>query len=186
MEGAAARSSYVCFRCGASGDLPFVEGEASCPHCGNHLWTTTIRRNPVSIGPDPTCATRARRPLARVHRVWLARLCLLVGGRLARSWIHRREAVLWTRVKAIMEQVSRCADRDELERALGKPKYAIRGKNYGRAVNPDGSTTVCDVVECYETRGCWIDVEFTNGRVSSVIGVPKPTAWQLLAKRTAT
>jgi hypothetical protein len=78
-----------------------------------------------------------------------------------------------------MEHVSRCATRDELERVLGRPVYALPGEGNSRTVNPDGSIEVPDVIECYELCGCCIDIQFTGGKKSGVIGVPKLTAWRL-------
>ena len=97
---------------------------------------------------------------------------------MACRWAQRRDAVLSTRLKAIMEQVSECANRDELQRVLGKPIYALPGDGNSRTVNPDGSIEVPDVIECYESHGCRIEIQFTGGKVSCVAGVPRLTAWR--------
>ncbi len=78
-----------------------------------------------------------------------------------------------------MEQVSGCASREELRRVLGKPIYALPGEGNYRTLNPDGCIEVPDVVECYESRGCSIEIQFTGGKRSGVSGVPKPTALRL-------
>ena len=80
-----------------------------------------------------------------------------------------------------MGQVSHCASRDELDAHFWEDRSdALPGQGNSRRVNPDGTIDVPDVIECYESRGCCIDMQFTSGKKSCVIGVPKLAAWRIV------
>ena len=41
----------------------------------------------------------------------------------------------------------------------------------------DGTQQVPDLIECYESEGCCIDLWFKEDRLVNVSGFVKPTAW---------
>ncbi len=76
------------------------------------------------------------------------------------------------RVNAILDEIAHCRNREELERLLGPPRYAVSGEACGPL-----RTDAADLIECYETGGCCIDLWFKNDRLVDVSGFVKPTVW---------
>ena len=56
---------------------------------------------------------------------------------------------------------------------IGKPLYAV---------NPEacGKQSLADLIECYESNGCCIDLWFKNDRLQSTSGFVKPTLWDMV------
>jgi hypothetical protein len=83
-----------------------------------------------------------------------------------------------TRVNEKLAAVAECRRRDELEQILGPPLYAVNGENAG-VVRPDGSQDSPDLIECYESEGCCIDLWFKDDRLIDMSGFVKPTVWDM-------
>jgi DNA-directed RNA polymerase subunit RPC12/RpoP len=170
--------AYHCAQCGAAGELPAGDGDASCPNCGRPL---EVERPGASkrFGPDPGLPVRSGRPELSLDGLWLARLCVLVFRPIVCLWVFLRQRKLEALVNAKLDEMAWCRGREELIRVIGEPLYAVGGKSCG-AVLGDGTQESPDVIECYESEGCCIDLWFKDDRLVSVSGFVKPTVWDFV------
>ncbi len=76
------------------------------------------------------------------------------------------------RVNEIIDEISSCRSRGEVEQLLGAPLYAVGGEACG-----SDSAETPDRIECYETGGCCCDLWFKDDRLIDVSGFVKPTVW---------
>jgi uncharacterized Zn finger protein (UPF0148 family) len=171
---------YQCPKCGASGELPLVDGDTWCPECGEHLWSlpegsSGQRRSEARsrFGPAGRLAVRDGRPPLETRGLWFVRFRVVLFRPIVILWIILRQRIMVSRVDAKLEQVTRCESRAELEQLLGEPLYAVDAKAVGR----EG---FADVIECYESEGCCIDLWFKDDRLANVSGFVKPTLWDMV------
>ena len=132
-----------------------------------------------SFGPDGSLPIRDGRPALDFKRPRLVRLCVVVFRPIVCLWVvirQRRKAAL---VNAKLDQLARCRGREELEQLLGRPVYAVDGESCG-AVLGDGTEEIPDLIECYESDGCCIDLWFKDDRLVDVSGFVKPTVWDFV------
>ena len=90
-------------------------------------------------------------------------LCIFFRPVVVRWRRFQREAAEH-RLSQLIVEAGRCKNRNELEHLLGQPRYAMAGELF--AVDQESP----DVVECYVTQGCLIELWFTDGRVSITTG----------------
>ena len=129
-----------------------------------------------SFGPDRRLSVRSGRPELELKGLRLVRLCVLVFRPIVCLWIYLRQRKMEALVNAKLEQMERCRGRGELEQVLGEPVYAVSGESCG-AVLGDGTERSPDLIECYESDGCCIDLWFKDDRLVDVSGFVKPTVW---------
>jgi hypothetical protein len=182
---------YHCVQCGAKGELPLVEGDTPCPHCGEHLWTVRGEATPEvrpgsqsRFGPDCRIPILNGRPPLKWKGLWLARLCVVLFRPIVVLLLIPRQRIMEARVNAKLDEMLHYRGREELERLLGEPVYAVSGMASG-AVLDDATQDRPDLIECYESDGCCIDLWFKDDRMVDVSGFVKPTVWDfLLADRS--
>ena len=102
--------------------------------------------------------------------VWL---CGRVFSPFVRRWRIPARARAESRLHHLMNGLRQCETRDELERLLGKPKYALQGDLFL------SGSFVPDRAETYEKDGCLIDLLFENDHLHSASGCVPYTAWDL-------
>lgn len=100
------------------------------------------------------------------------RLCVVLFRPLVVVWRVLRQRNKENRVNSILDRVRDCRQREELQRLLGRPLYGVTGEVSGAADPPD-------LIECYETEGCCVDLWFKNDRLVDVSGFVKPTVWDV-------
>ena len=76
-------------------------------------------------------------------------------------------------MRELCNEVSRCQNRDELERRFGKPLFNLSGKGFGP---PEP-----DTIEFYTAKDCTIMIYFRDGKLSSLVGVVSTTAFDVAA-----
>jgi len=129
-----------------------------------------------SFGPDRRLPIRDGRPALEFDRLWLARLCVLLFRPIVCPWLLLRQRRLEALVNAKLDEMERCRGREELEQVIGEPVYAVSGETCG-AVLDEGTQESPDLIECYESEGCCIDLWFKDDRLVNVSGFVKPTVW---------
>lgn len=129
-----------------------------------------------SFGPDRRLSVRSGRPALELKGLRLVRLCVLVFRPIVCLWIYLRQRKMEALVNAKLEQMERCRGRQELEQVLGEPVYAVSGESCG-AVLDDGTQESPDLIECYESEGCCVDLWFKDDQLVDVSGFVKPTVW---------
>ena len=132
----------------------------------------------TSFGPDRRLAVRDGRPALEFNRLWLARLCVLLFRPFVCPWLLLRQRKLEALVNAKLDEMERCRGREELQQVIGEPVYAVSGESCG-AVLDDGTEESPDLIECYESDGCCIDLWFKDDRLVNVSGFVKPTVWDV-------
>ncbi|MHC4176804.1 MAG: hypothetical protein ACYSWU_04815 [Planctomycetota bacterium] len=132
-----------------------------------------------SFGPDRSLPIRDGRPELELKGLRLARLCVLLFRPIVCLWLVFRQPRKEALVNAKLDQMARCRRREELEQVLGKPLYAVDGESCG-AVLDDGGQESPDLIECYESDGCCIDLWFKDDRLVEVSGFVKPTVWDIV------
>ena len=132
-----------------------------------------------SFGPDRSVPLRSGRPELDLSRLRLARLCVLVFRPIVCLSIYLRQRKKEALVHAKLDAMARCRGREELEQVLGRPVYAVDGADCG-AVLDDGTRQSPDLIECYESEGCCIDLWFKNDRLVNASGFVKPTVWDVV------
>ena len=100
------------------------------------------------------------------------RLCVVLFRPLVVLWRMFRQHNLETRVNSMLDEVRNCREREDLERLLGRPLYAVSGEAAHVPNHPD-------LIECYETEGCCVDLWFKNDRLVDVSGFVKPSLWDV-------
>ena len=173
---------YRCLACGATGELALVVGDSACPACGKHLWT--VRSQPAGAAreallPDYRLPILQGRPPLCPKRLPLARLCVLLFRPIIILWLIPRQRVLENRVNAKLDRIADCRRRAALEQVLGKPLYAVGGEACDGPNAPD-------LIECYESEGCCIDLWFKDDRLIDVSGFVKPSVWDVLLSGSPT
>lgn len=172
---------YDCPQCGAGGELPAVEGETFCPQCGGHLWTVrpVPRREKASgLAPDYRLPVQDGRPPLPLKGLRLARICFLLFHPIVCLWLTLRQRAMERRVLAKLDQMALCRERAELEAVLGKPRYAVSATHLPERQAED-TRDAADLIECYESQGCCIDLWFKGDRLVHVSGFVKPTIWDV-------
>jgi hypothetical protein len=104
-----------------------------------------------------------------------------------RSWRQQVRNRATHRVVGIAERAQRCATREELERALGKPCYAISGECFAADVKDANLPCVEDladfdfpeIIETYKKDGCLIDVWLRDGTIVQIFGTADLTWWDV-------
>jgi hypothetical protein len=132
-----------------------------------------------SLGPDRRLPARSGRPPLDLSRLWLVRLCVLLFRPIVCLWLVLRQRRMEALVNAKLDQMEQCRGREELLQVIGQPVYAVSGESCG-AVLDDGTQDRPDVIECYESEGCCIDLWFKNDRLINVSGFVKPTVWDFV------
>jgi hypothetical protein len=130
------------------------------------------------LEPDRRLGLVSGRPPLSTKGLRWARLCLLLFRPIVCVWFTIRQRTMERRVLAKLEHVAGCRERGELEQLLGKPRYAVGGRGVG-AARPDGTRDSPDLIECYESEGCCIDLWFKDDRLIDVSGFVKPTVWDV-------
>lgn len=113
------------------------------------------------------------RPPLRPQSKYFVRLCILLLRPLVVLWLIPRQSVLENRVNDKLNRIGDHPSRETLEQVLGKPRYAVGGDVVD---SPDAP----DLIECYESEGCCIDLWFTNDRLVDITGFVKPSDWDLV------
>ncbi len=138
-----------------------------------------------SFGPDRRLPVRSGRPPLQFPGLRLVRLCVLVFRPIVCLWLIFRQRRMEALVNAKLDAMETCRGREELQQVIGEPVYAVSGETCG-AVLGDGTQQPPDLIECYESEGCCIDLWFKNDRLVNVSGFVKPTVWDyVLAGRAA-
>ncbi len=172
---------FHCPNCRATGELPLVAGNANCPECGEPLWTVrakTPAAGHTGLVPDDRLPLLPARPPLCTKGLWRVRLCVVLFRPIVILWIMLRQRTMESRVNAKLDKVGNCRQRGELEQLLGKPAYVVSGEAAGAANPPD-------LIECYESEGCCIDLWFKNDRLVDTSGFVKPTLWDMVLTRNA-
>ncbi len=167
---------YECLACGGSGEMFLVVGDCACPDCGEHLWTVRAPREGTTretLVPDHRLPILHGRPPIRPKRRLLVRLCVLLFRPIIILVSIPRQYVLENRVNDKLERIAGCRKREALEEVLGKPLYAVSGEVCD---GPDAP----DLIECYESGGCCIDLWFKNDCLVSTTGCVKPMVWEVM------
>jgi hypothetical protein len=103
---------------------------------------------------------------------------------LAEPWFRRRNEA-WQLAKQrqlteIMAAARECDSREELERILGKPRYALDGLLCGRHER-DGTKRSPEIVEVYQVAGCTVELWFFAVHSSiDMVGFTSPTSTSLV------
>jgi len=168
-------SAYHCLRCGATGELPLVEGDTACPKCGQHLWTE-LPGSARQFAPDRRLPILDGRPELDFNGLRLVRLCVLVFRPIVCLWLFFRQRKMEALVNAKLDEMARCRGRDELQQVIGEPVYAVDGESCGALLGDDTEESP-DRIECYESDGCCIDLWFKDDWLVDVSGFVKPTVW---------
>jgi len=130
------------------------------------------------ITPRADLMPRSERPPLDISR-WQWALAAIIRP-LIKHRLKARYDARMKRVGLLMASVRDCRTRESLESLLGPPRYAMDGDLYSSA-SADGSSVMHpDTVEVYEKDGCAIELWFKNGEVSSMIGMPYPTSWEIV------
>ena len=108
--------------------------------------------------------------------LWRVRLCVVLLRPIIMLWLMLRQRIMETRVNSKLDEVSNCREREQLQQLLGKPLYAVSGEACHAPNHPD-------LIECYESEGCCIDLWFKNDRLIDVSGFVKPTKWDIALTR---
>ncbi|MBN2477263.1 MAG: hypothetical protein JXB62_21830 [Pirellulales bacterium] len=125
------------------------------------------------LEPDPHVALLPGRPPLNMQGRWWSNLCLVLFRPIIILWLPLRQKILERRVHQKLDELATCRHRADLERLLGKPAYAVAGDVCDGPDRPD-------MIECYESEGCCIDLWFKDGRLVSTSGFVKPTPWEVL------
>ena len=156
--------------------MPLIVGDCSCPDCGEHLWTVRMppeRTTRETLVPDHRLPILQGRPPLRPKWRLPARLCVLLFRPIIILCLIPRQQILERRVNAKMERIADCRRREALEEVLGKPLYAVSGEVCD---GPDAP----DLIECYESEGCCIDLWFKNDCLVTTTGFVKPMVWEVM------
>ncbi len=178
-------SPYCCAACDAQGELTLIEGETVCPACGDHLWTVRPPREkepPARLIPDDGLPLLPDRPPLDTRRLSWVGLGTFLLRPLIILWLIPRQRIMVSRVGAKLDAIAGCRRREDLERILGPPVYAIEGSR----LETDDSAEPFDrpdLIECYESEGCCIDLWFKNDRLVDTSGFVKPTLWDVILAR---
>jgi len=167
---------YQCQACGASGQLPLVEGDSACPGCGEHLWTVRPAPQDVSsriVMPAGGVPILSGRPPLRPQAGRLGRFCVLLLRPFVIVWMIFRQRMLENRVNDKLNELGDYPSRETVQSVLGGPCYAVDGK---ASELPDPP----DLIECYESDGCCVDLWFKDDRLIDITGFVKPSDWDLL------
>ncbi len=132
-----------------------------------------------SFGPDRSLPVRDGRPELNFKWLRLVRLCVVVFRPMVCLWLAIRQRKKVALVNAKLDELARCRGREELEQLLGRPVYAVDGKSCG-ALLEGGTQETPDLIECYESEGCCIDLWFKDDQLVDVSGFVKPTAWDFV------
>lgn len=125
------------------------------------------------LEPDRRLGLVSGRPLLSTKGLWWVRLCVVLFRPIVVLWLMLRQRIMESRVNSKLDGIANCREREDLERLLGKPVYAVSGE----ACDPPNRP---DLIECYESEGCCIDLWFTNDRLVDVSGFVKPTRWDIV------
>ncbi|MEE8452386.1 MAG: hypothetical protein V3R99_10745 [Thermoguttaceae bacterium] len=113
------------------------------------------------------------RPPLRPQSKCFVRLCVLLLRPLVVLWLIPRQSVLENRVNDKLNRIGDHPNQETLEQVLGKPRYAVSGEVCDGPNAPD-------LIECYESEGCCIDLWFKNDRMVDITGFVKPSDWDLV------
>jgi len=94
-------------------------------------------------------------------------------------WLIPRQRMLENRAIGKLDRIADCRRREALEQVLGKPLYAVDGAVCSGRNTPD-------LIECYESEGCCIDLWFKDDRLVDVSGFVKPSVWDMLLSGSPT
>ncbi len=87
-------------------------------------------------------------------------------------WRVFSQKTLESRVNEKLDELKTCRKREDLQRLLGEPRYVVDGAVCGTEDRPD-------LIECYESEGCCIDLWFKDNRLVNTSGFVKPTLWDV-------
>ena len=131
-----------------------------------------------SFGPDRSLPIRDGRPELDFKRLRLVKLCVVVFRPMVCLWLAIRQRKKGALVNAKLDELARCRGREELEQLLGRPGYAVDGKTCG-AMLEGGTQETPDLIECYESEGCCIDLWFKDDQLVDASGFVKPSRWDV-------
>ena len=134
------------------------------------------------ITPDYTIPMLEERPRERIRSTIITRIPI-VG-----YIFHKLSQRKWQKeMQALMNLIAWPKDRSELERLLGKPRYALPGDSEN-SVTIQGETFVQDRVEVYEVKNQIVfDFSFAKDRLIGIIGCVKPwTAERVVFQKKST
>ena len=113
------------------------------------------------------------RPPLRPQSKCFVRLCVLLLRPLVVLWLIFWQRALENRVNDKLNEIGDHPSRETLEQVLGKPRYAVSGEVCDMPNAPD-------LIECYESESCCIDLWFKDDRVVDITGFVKPSDWDLV------
>jgi len=131
------------------------------------------KANPAVLAPAAQLPILRGRPPLKPQSKRFVRLCVLLLRPLVVLWLIPRQRVLENRVNAKLDQIGDRPSRETVEQILGKPCYAVSGESCDIADPPD-------LIECYESEGCCVDLWFQNDRLVDITGFVKPSDWDLV------
>ena len=114
------------------------------------------------------------RPPLRPQSKYFVRLCVLLLRPLVVLWLIFRQRMLENRVNDKLNRIGDYPNRETLEQVLGKPRYAVSGEACDDTPDPP------DLIECYESEGCCVDLWFKNDALIDITGFVKPSDWDLV------
>jgi hypothetical protein len=177
-------SSNGCPDCGAEDELPSGARGAPDASGGRPREPEPEGYPTAEFGPQHGLEVRAGRPALDTSRLRWTRFCVLLLHPIVCLWLSLRQRRLESLVNRKLDEVTRCHSRQQLRQVIGEPLYAVSGQVARGA--PEGvPRPLADVIECYESDGCCIDLWFRHQRLVSLSGFVKPTVWDIaLAGRT--
>ena len=129
-----------------------------------------------SFGPDREVPLRDGRPELPRELLGAARFCAVVFRPIVCLCLSYRQLKKEALVQLKLDAIPDCRNREELTRLIGQPLYAVRGECVDVG-STDSDKEPPDVVECYESEGCCIDLWFRDDRLIDLSGFVKPTIW---------
>jgi hypothetical protein len=157
---------------------------SSCPDSYAHDRPTSGQADQLpSAGPGANCPdcnppVLAERPPLDLSGLRLARLCVLLFRPVVCPWRWFRQQKKEALVNAKLDQIARCRRPEELRQLLGEPLYVVSGQRCDGLLG-DAIQQRPDLIECYESEGCCIDLWFKNDRLINTSGFVKPTVWDV-------
>lgn len=174
-------AEFFCAKCYATGRLPVVDGDASCPQCGEQVWTVRADRQPIDrtkpITPDYRLPIYVTPPAIRMRGRRLAMFCVRLFPSYVGYWLAGREKRANAHISALLQKLQLCQSRVEFEAVLGKPVYAVSGKGWWGTIRRDGRirNEPAEVIERYDCGVCSMDLSFKDDRLQDMCGYTRPT-----------
>jgi hypothetical protein len=133
-----------------------------------------------TITPSKHLELLTERPPFRLNvLVRMLRLAPSPFRRLLRRLSCRDNESLNGKLSSLLDDVSKCANRRQLESLLGPPAYAMAGEQAGMTT-ASGKTLHPDCIECYIIGRFCIELWFREGQVWQTVGALMPSAWDFV------